>query len=279
MAGTGQEMWAHACKKCTKLYRGEDGRVCMYILVSSRLNTFLGALNFKDYLSAGVTDGVTVKHPCCSIEGNCMIPLLSPRDRYCPTHYHKRSECFVHNCSTIVEPGHFSCSNADHRGREAELLTRTHKGFYELTRRLRKAGVATVPWAGQIDDHCIPPPTADGLFLMSTAHTMTKLPILAALDPPAVAPPQNPPPRIHGSFTRKYTNNEQLLVRPCGVILSRATFYHAEGVASVRVRPFSVITTRQISGVYHRLLLKELFPPSIRTLCPPTYFLIRVVSY
>jgi hypothetical protein len=28
MAGTGQEMWAHACDKCMKVYRDNDGRLC-----------------------------------------------------------------------------------------------------------------------------------------------------------------------------------------------------------------------------------------------------------
>lgn len=28
MAGTGQEMWAHACKKCMYIYKGEDGNWC-----------------------------------------------------------------------------------------------------------------------------------------------------------------------------------------------------------------------------------------------------------
>jgi hypothetical protein len=28
MAGTGQEMWAHACSRCMKLYIGDDGNSC-----------------------------------------------------------------------------------------------------------------------------------------------------------------------------------------------------------------------------------------------------------
>ncbi|KAI0694818.1 hypothetical protein C8Q76DRAFT_634236 [Earliella scabrosa] len=41
------------------------------------------------------------------------------------------------------------------------------------------------------------------------------------------------PPRLKGCITRKWTHNEQLLVRPCGVIIARATFYESEGVGNV----------------------------------------------
>lgn len=31
MAGTGQEMWAHACNKCMKFYRAPDDKICMSV--------------------------------------------------------------------------------------------------------------------------------------------------------------------------------------------------------------------------------------------------------
>jgi hypothetical protein len=34
MAGTGQEMWAHACNKCMVFYRGPDEAICGFILNS-----------------------------------------------------------------------------------------------------------------------------------------------------------------------------------------------------------------------------------------------------
>ncbi|KAJ7708801.1 hypothetical protein B0H17DRAFT_1124602 [Mycena rosella] len=30
MAGTGQDMWAHACNRCMKIYQGEDGNWCTF---------------------------------------------------------------------------------------------------------------------------------------------------------------------------------------------------------------------------------------------------------
>jgi hypothetical protein len=38
-------------------------------------------------------------------------------------------------------------------------------------------------------------------------------------------------------FGGSRTHNEQILVRPCGVIVSRATFYNAEAVSNVLVWP------------------------------------------
>ena len=41
---------------------------------------------------------------------------------------------------------------------------------------------------------------------------------------------------LKGRFSRRWTHNEQLFVRCCGIIISRATFYGSEGVSGVKVR-------------------------------------------
>ena len=41
--------------------------------------------------------------------------------------------------------------------------------------------------------------------------------------------------KLRNTLTRRWTHNEQLLVRPCGVIVSRATFYEAESLPNSRV--------------------------------------------
>ncbi|KZT06847.1 uncharacterized protein LAESUDRAFT_736718 [Laetiporus sulphureus 93-53] len=40
------------------------------------------------------------------------------------------------------------------------------------------------------------------------------------------------PPRLKTSLTRKWTHNEQLMVRCCGIIISRVTFFHAESLVN-----------------------------------------------
>ena len=42
-------------------------------------------------------------------------------------------------------------------------------------------------------------------------------------------------PKSRTTLTRRWTHNEQLLVRPCGVIVSRATFFEAESLPNDRV--------------------------------------------
>lgn len=42
-------------------------------------------------------------------------------------------------------------------------------------------------------------------------------------------------PKLFARFGRRRTHNEQLLVHPCEVILSRATFYGSEAINAVKV--------------------------------------------
>jgi hypothetical protein len=49
-------------------------------------------------------------------------------------------------------------------------------------------------------------------------------------------------PKLKAQFGRRWTHNEQILVRPCGIILVRATFFGAEAVSNVLVS-FRLVTT------------------------------------
>ena len=46
--------------------------------------------------------------------------------------------------------------------------------------------------------------------------------------------------RIQAQFTRRRTNNEELCVACCGVILGRATFYGSEALNGIRVSRYCV---------------------------------------
>ncbi|KAJ7238239.1 hypothetical protein C8J57DRAFT_1087014, partial [Mycena rebaudengoi] len=170
MAGTGQDMWAHACDKCMKIYQGEDQQWYR--------------------MTAGVHDGVTVHHVCCSVH-NCTESLLSQRDHFCYSHRDLIKVCCVHGCDLNSEPGFRTCGLQSHRDfqAQADLL---NTAMFQLHSRLRNA-VPTAP---------------------SAAAT-------------SLAP-------VKGRTSRSWTHNEQLFVRCCGVILSRATFFGAEGITSVK---------------------------------------------
>ncbi|KAJ4467726.1 hypothetical protein C8J55DRAFT_438525, partial [Lentinula edodes] len=97
-AGNGQSSWGHACKKCFHVMEDEDGQ--------------------KKYLFAGVTDGVTLGHTCCSFRPICTNPLESTRDRFCSEHRHMALLCAVSDCNTVAETGHLTCTKPLHRLQE-----------------------------------------------------------------------------------------------------------------------------------------------------------------
>ncbi|PBL01432.1 hypothetical protein ARMGADRAFT_1043343 [Armillaria gallica] len=177
MVGTGQEHWAHRCKICMHLFRGEDGKLYS--------------------VDAGTMDGVTMGHTCCSIEGICRVLLATPKDRFCPSHSDRKNKCFVAGCDQPPETINKSlaCATPAHRDRELELRRCTQKGMKELIARyLRRprseteAEETTTPTSGDAGEV--------------------------------------------GRLNRKWTHNEQLFVRPCGVIVSRCTFYNAESLTA-----------------------------------------------
>ncbi|KAJ7510392.1 hypothetical protein B0H11DRAFT_1701987, partial [Mycena galericulata] len=170
MAGTGQDHWAHACNKCMVVYKGDDGRYYR--------------------MTAGVHDGVTVRHLCCGVH-DCTLPLPSQKDHFCNTHKDQIKICCIHGCKSSAEPGFRTCSLPDHRAfqKDTELQ---NTAMFQLRERLRNTGIPQ----------------------------------------PEVVPTQTPP--VKGKMSRSWTHNEQLFVRCCGVIISRATFFGSEGIAGVK---------------------------------------------
>ena len=63
---------------------------------------------------------------------------------------------------------------------------------------------------------------------------------IGASDNPVIHTTVPPPPaakkKIRAQFGRLWTHNEQILVAPCGMIIARETFYHAESITAVVVR-------------------------------------------
>jgi hypothetical protein len=52
---------------------------------------------------------------------------------------------------------------------------------------------------------------------------------------PCPSKPDSGNQKIKAQFGRRRTHNEQIIVRPCGIICSRATFFGAEAVSNVLV--------------------------------------------
>lgn len=84
------------------------------------------------YISAGVTDGVTVGHPCCFVL-NCQEPLEKGRDRYCPLHRHLTEICAVDGCEGRTTRGFVTCVDPAHRAWEAKRRSRQTSGGASYT--------------------------------------------------------------------------------------------------------------------------------------------------
>ncbi|KAJ6560405.1 hypothetical protein B0H19DRAFT_1290213 [Mycena capillaripes] len=188
MVGTGQDMWAHACNRCMKLYQGED--------------------NNWYRLTAGVHDGVAVRHLCCSVH-NCTEALQSQRDYFCYSHRHLLKICCIQGCNATAEPGFRTCTIESHRAFQTDA-ERKNTAMFQLHSRLRQAGISQIRLAGSST-------AVQPVPLLETASAST-----------------GSTGRVKGKLTRSWTHNEQLFVRCCGVIISRATFFGSEGITGVK---------------------------------------------
>ncbi|KAI0712635.1 hypothetical protein C8Q76DRAFT_621583 [Earliella scabrosa] len=150
-------------------------------------------------VSAVVMDGICIGHPRCAVP-LCTTPLASPRDRFCPGHRTRDNVCGVEGCLRPITDGMRTCDLKEHRQYELDKRAKG-QALHKLRRRLEK--------------HKFPQ--------SETRHRKRRRKAKISKDPPP----------LKASITRKWTHNEQLLVRPCGVIISRATFYESEGVGNV----------------------------------------------
>ncbi|KAJ7498852.1 hypothetical protein FB451DRAFT_1347307 [Mycena latifolia] len=173
MVGTGQEMWAHACDRCMKVYQGADGQWYQ--------------------MTAGVHDGVTVRHLCCSVH-DCTEPLPTQKARYCSPHQHLNFICYIEGCSVPVEPGFSTCSVQSHRAHQLASEEK-HAAMFQLKARLQNINL----------------PQEASTEASSATNTTAS-------------------PGVKGKNSRSWTHNEQLFVRCCGVLISRATMFGSEGI-------------------------------------------------
>jgi len=197
--------------------------------------------NILDYVSAGVTDGVTVGHPCCSIR-DCTVPLASQQHQYCPTHVNHQLLCCVENCIRSVQTGHRTCDEPSHRAFEISKKT-SNSAMSMLRGRLVRAGLqAEVTVAGNIANS------------ITSAHSLH--PTIPNATGNNLQPNEDVLP-IKGRLSRRWTHNEQLFVRCCDVITSRATFFGSEGVSGVKVLILSMLQVHRVLMLFFsRISLK-----------------------
>lgn len=160
-----------------------------------------------------ITDGIDVGRPCCGVH-NCRRELRTPQDRWCAGHQSWELFCVVEGCSV---PHRLGCRTCELHASVEEHFLATSKAIFTLRARLQRAQVA---------------------------HPTDAIAPDAAVDEDIEAEVPGPCPdktaegnhRVRARFGRRRTHNEQLIVRPCGIITSRETFYGAESVPQVVVR-------------------------------------------
>lgn len=140
-------------------------------------------------------------HPCCN-EHECKQPLRKVFDEFCPSHQFLGSLCCIDSCSLPREPGFRTCATSKHRLEEKRRMSLATSGSYR-----RRPGAVSSRRTYQKD--------SDNTESSGSARRSSK--------------------GVRGVFSRRWTHNEQLMVRPCGIIIGRATFYAAESVSGVHV--------------------------------------------
>jgi hypothetical protein len=110
-----------------------------------------------------------------------------------------------------------TCGQRDHRSLENEYRAQG-KAIFQLVNRLQKAGITA------------PDNPAFESTAMSTAEAVPE-----AIECEGKSEGGNR--KIKARFGRGHTHNEQMIMYPCGVVISRATFWGSEAVSGVNVGP------------------------------------------
>ncbi|KAJ7126519.1 hypothetical protein C8R43DRAFT_1134848 [Mycena crocata] len=135
-------------------------------------------------------------------------PLPSQKSHFCHTHRDLIKKCCINGCDALAQHGFRTCTLEAHREFQKAAEER-NSAMFQLHSRLRKAGVEQVAIAGS---------TTDAVPSQQPANE--------------AAPSEST--GVKGRLSRNWTHNEQLFVRCCGVIISRTTFFDAEGITSVK---------------------------------------------
>lgn len=152
-------------------------------------------------------DGVSVNRPCCAAQDDglpCRTPLDKPHDLFCPIHQHLQFLCAISGCTARRQLPHLTCCDPDHRAIE-EARPQAGTSAYQLKLRIQKTHRST------------------GIGDVSQASSKKRKRW-----------------KKKNTFTRTWTHNEELAVRPCGIIISRATMFQAEAISGVKACEFFV---------------------------------------
>ncbi|THV06144.1 hypothetical protein K435DRAFT_816015 [Dendrothele bispora CBS 962.96] len=201
----------HACDKCIRIVEDEDGTLKKAQIL--------------------VCDGLSIGHTCCSVF-RCTKPLATTKDRFCPEHANLVYVCSVNGCNKPSVSSRKTCDNPAHQAIEDKYTARG-EAFFTLTERYRKTNQQST----EDDNMWFEVDNSGEVHVFSSPNPGS---VGEVDDPNAVTYPlpcdkksETGNRKMRAQFGRRRTHNEQLLVRPCGIIYARATFYGAEAVSNV----------------------------------------------
>ncbi|EIW56144.1 uncharacterized protein TRAVEDRAFT_129214 [Trametes versicolor FP-101664 SS1] len=197
MEGIGQEEWTHACDLCFIVKEASDGSFVK--------------------IQYAVGDGLSMGRPCCAVH-DCKINLATKRDIYCPIHAPLFAHlCAVLSCGKPAAVGFQTCGLSEHRALEDAYRKDGSRAIHQL--RARLLDLHTAGQDGDADDEVL-------IIKQRLGNDDTS--------PACDSKAEGTTTTLKARFGRRRTHNEQLVERPCGVILSRATFFGSEAVSAVK---------------------------------------------
>ena len=221
--------------------------VCCLVCVISLCST-----EVIDQICSTVTDGITIGHPCCTVQ-DCPEPLCHVKKHFCPLHTHLNSVCVVTTCPALTDTDFCTCADLEHHKLET-YYKQQGKAMFQLKHHLERVKVS------QTHNSLSP---GDDNKHSSTAHALDDDQVLdlvkvdddededdfgegcgvqgddddVFIDQDGVCDgkPDTGNKSVRARFGRHCTHNEELCVGSCGVILGQATFYRSEAPNGVRV--------------------------------------------
>ncbi|KIO26173.1 hypothetical protein M407DRAFT_74824 [Tulasnella calospora MUT 4182] len=197
MQTVGQPELRHHCQKCMEIIPNDEGKPVKKIHVV-------------------VMDGVTIGHPCCADHG-CRRALESTKDRFCREHKSRSDECVVIGCNETREKGFRTCTISEHREKEAHLQAQ-NKAMFQLKHRLERLQVAQLKSSMPVKDLSDEESSMDDEVTSREADTGNAY---------------KKKKKVRALMGRMHSHNEELLVRPCGIIVSRCTCFGSESPEQV----------------------------------------------
>ncbi|KAG1873259.1 hypothetical protein C8R48DRAFT_593873, partial [Suillus tomentosus] len=274
----GQEELPHACYGCMQVYTSPDGTLQSTEVI--------------------VTDGVTVGRPCCAIP-RCKNPLTTNHRRYCLEHQNLESVCAVEGCGQAVtsdpKTGKLqkACNDPVHVKMEAANTESSHSGKSRTQRnKIVKLNDAMESSMHDLIDKVESIPLQDTNewyeheiatgavhLVQASVTTSTGVSDLAPNEPsnhdngvPACSG-KDAPVKLKAVFHRQCTNNEQLIVRPCGIISGRGTMYHHEAISNVLILVEKIFSLPHAQKLQHMIydsncnVLREVESRNIKFFC------------